>query len=159
MLQNYDAIVVLGGGITKDGILSDVSTKRAEKGVKLFQELKARALIFSGRWSLTYKFIPNRTEAQAFKELAIKLGVEQPKILLEEESLDTLGNAYFVKKKILEPKEWKQLLIVTSDFHVKRTSFAFKKVLGSEYKMDFVGVQTKKIQWRCSLSGFQKASF
>ena len=68
---------------------------------------------------------------------AERLGVPREAILLEEESVDTIGNAYFVLRRFLEPNGWTSLRVVTSDFHVPRTTWVFQKVMGSAYDVSF----------------------
>ena len=137
-----DTIIVLGGGIDKNGLLSSATENRVKKGVQLFQKYQPKGLIISGRWSLLYKFVPDRTESEAAKDLALSLGVPGNKIFTENKSMETMGNAYFVKKLILEPKNWSHLIIVTSDFHQKRTTYAFKKVLGSGYTFKVITIRS-----------------
>ncbi len=139
--MKYDTIVILGGGISKDGELSEMSKQRVKKGLELFQKGIAQNIIVSGK----HGFILEKTkttEARAMSEYLKKYNIPEENIFLEEESLDTLGNAYFTKIKILEPKNWKNIFVVTSDFHVPRASYIFKKVLGKEYNIDFLGVQS-----------------
>ena len=135
LVGNCDAIVVLGGGITDADNLTDVSKRRVEKGAELLQKRYAEMIIFSGAWSFLSDKTHLRTEASAMRDYAIKLGVAAQAILLEDKSKDTLGNAYFTRKTILEPRKWKTIAIVTSDFHAIRTEYIFKKVLGPEYNI------------------------
>ncbi len=69
---------------------------------------------------------------------AKKLGVPSSALLLEEESRDTLGNAYFVRRNFLDPNGWHSIRIVTSDFHLSRAAWVFRKVLGAAYDFSFV---------------------
>ena len=85
---------------------------------------------------------PAKTEACAMKEYAETLGVDNKQIFLEEDSKDTLGNAYFTKINILEPKQWKDVIVVTSDFHLERTKYIFDFILGPDYKVEYVLTDT-----------------
>jgi uncharacterized SAM-binding protein YcdF (DUF218 family) len=89
------------------------------------------------------KLYPPITEAKAMRDYAVKLEVPKDKILLEEQSNDTIGNAYFTKVDFLKPNNWKILVVVTSEFHMKRTKYIFKKVLGPEYNVEFVEAPSK----------------
>lgn len=71
------------------------------------------------------------------------LGVPEEAILLEEESRDTIGNAYFVARRYLEPNDWRAIRIVTSDFHVPRTAWVFEKILGPDYDVSFSPATTE----------------
>lgn len=133
-----DALVVLGGGVGADGKISPASKSRIEKAIEAFNAGYANCLIFSGKASFSKNPTPIKTEAQTMKERALALGVPAEKILLEEESQDTIGNAYFVKTKFLEPNHWRDIGVVTSEYHLPRAKYIFEKVLGQEYKIDFI---------------------
>ena len=60
-------------------------------------------------------------------------------ILKEEKSADTIGNVFFLKKKILKPKNWRNLIVVTSDFHIERAIIIFENIMGQKYSLKFVG--------------------
>lgn len=135
-----DAIVVLAGGVNKDGSLPDLPKKRVERGVELFKAHKAPKIIMSGKygfWLDYYKDVPPRSEAEAMKEYAVSLGVLEESIILEDTSKDTVGNAYFTKVNILEKNNWKKVIVVTSEFHLERTKFIFDTVLGPEYEIEY----------------------
>ena len=132
-----DCILVLGAGITKEGELTQIGRSRVEKAVSSYRSNQSSRLIFSGKYSYRLTFIPPKTEAQAMKEYALALGVKLEHIYLEENSMDTLGNAYF-SKQILFKYNWKNILIITSNFHLARTQYIFKKVFGREFNFDIV---------------------
>lgn len=122
-------IIVLGGGIKDDGSLPEEAKKRVEKGVELFKE--GDSLIMSGKWSFLEEKTFSTTEAQAMKAYALILGISEKNIFLEEQSQDTLGNAYFCKR-IVEKQGWDCLIVVTSKFHEKRASFIFERAFGKK---------------------------
>lgn len=96
----------------------------------------------SGGWLFTLAGKPKRSEAKAAAEYAISLGVPENKIFLEEKSQDTIGNAFFTKINFLEPKKWENIIIVTSEFHIKRTKYLFKKILGPKYKISLIAADS-----------------
>ena len=118
----YDAIVVLACGVGKDG-LSKESKRRVKLGVDLFKKWKAKRILMSGSQSNGIA-----TESELMKEYAILLGVPKSKIIIENESVDTISSAYFVGK-IAQNLEWKRIAVVTSSFHARRTSFIFKHAM------------------------------
>jgi uncharacterized SAM-binding protein YcdF (DUF218 family) len=132
-----DAIVVLGRGVDPDGALPALAKQRVARAVELFAWGVAPRLIFSGRCSLMTETEPPRTEAGAMAEHAVALGVPRRAVLLEEESRDTIGNAYFVMRRFLEPNDWMSIRVVTSDFHIQRTAWVFQKVLGLGYDVAY----------------------
>ena len=130
-----DAIVVLGGSLQKDGSLPRQVRARVEEAVALHKKCEA-PIIFSGKWSFLRRNPPTITEAKAMAEFAISLGVDPACTLLEEESKDTLGNAYFTKAKYLAPLSWRRIAVVTSEDHAERSAFLFNKVLGPNYSVE-----------------------
>jgi uncharacterized SAM-binding protein YcdF (DUF218 family) len=132
-----DALVVLGRGVDPDGALPLLARQRVERAVELFAWGVAPRMIFSGHSSLMSDATPLRTEAAAMAEHARSLGIPARAIILEEESRDTIGNAYFVLRRFLEPNDWMSIRVVTSDFHIQRTAWVFQKVLGLGYDVAF----------------------
>lgn len=132
-----DAIVVLGGGVHPDGTLPLVARTRVERAAELFRGGIAPHVVLSGRCGLMQPE-PPVTEAAAMAAYAMELGVPREALLLEEGSKDTLGNAYFTRIHFLEPNGWTSIRVVTSDFHLSRAAWVFRKVLGGTYDFSFV---------------------
>lgn len=138
-----DAIVVLGSTINDDGSLSITARQRAARAALLLTAGVAPRVIFSGRCNLTAPEPPGISEAAAMAAYAESLGAPRDAILLEEESRDTIGNAYFVGRRFLEPNGWTSIRVVTSDFHVPRTTWVFQRVLGPTYDVSFSPASTE----------------
>jgi uncharacterized SAM-binding protein YcdF (DUF218 family) len=132
-----DAIVVLGGGVEPDGSLPPVARTRVERAAEVFHAGIAPRIILSGRCGLTGPE-PAVTEAEAMAAHARRLGVPGGALLPEDESRDTLGNAYFTRERFLEPNGWTSIRVVTSDFHLSRAAWVFRKILGGRYDFSFV---------------------
>lgn len=132
-----DAIVVLGGGVHPDGTLPPVARARVERAVELFESGVAPRLILSGRCGLSAPE-PAVTEAAAMAEYAAGFGVPRGAMFLEDDAKDTLGNAYFTWREFLEPNEWTSIRVVTSDYHLSRAAWVFRKILGPGYDVSFV---------------------
>jgi uncharacterized SAM-binding protein YcdF (DUF218 family) len=132
-----DALVVLGRGVDPDGSLPRLARQRVERAGELFGWQVAPRIIFSGRCSLMTDIVTRRTEAAAMLDYAVSLGLPREALLVEEESRDTIGNAYFVLRRYLEPNDWSSIRVVTSDFHIQRTAWVFQKVLGLGYDVSF----------------------
>lgn len=138
-----DAIVVLGSALAPDGSLPVHARQRAERAAQLLAAGIAPRAIFSGRCSLTAGEQPEITEASAMSAYAAELGAPREALLCEEEAVDTIGNAYFVARRWLEPNGWTSIRVVTSDFHVTRTAWVFQKILGPGYDVSFSPVSTE----------------
>jgi uncharacterized SAM-binding protein YcdF (DUF218 family) len=55
------------------------------------------------------------------------------KIYLEEKSLDTISNAVFSKEIVDRHKDWKNIFLLTSDYHMKRSLWLFKKIFDKPF--------------------------
>lgn len=129
--KKKDAIIILSGGITKEGFLPDIPKFRANKGFELFNSGVADNIIISERYGFSLDYVPPTTEARAIKDYLVSLGVCEKNIFLEEKATDTIGNAYYTEQILLD-KNWKNIIVVTSDFHSKRTKYIFSKVFGKD---------------------------
>lgn len=132
-----DVILVLARGIHEDGSIPDEAKSRVRKGVELYNQGASKHLVMSGSWTYHFDIAPPRTEAAAMKEYAVSLGVDPDNIIEEAQSKDTLGNAYFTKKKICETNGWKDIIIVASDDHMPRVKYLFNKVYGPDFSLNF----------------------
>jgi len=135
-------IVVLGGGINQKGEISPQVKKRLKKVKELFEKQKNAKILLCGKYSFLYPRdkTPPITEAEAMRNYLLKLGVPKESIFLETKSKDTIGNAYYAKKLYFIPKKEKQAIVVTSEFHLERVKYIFKKIFGKNYKLKFVAV-------------------
>lgn len=138
-----DAIVVLGSAVNDDGSLPLHARQRAVRAAMLHAAGVAPRVIFTGRCSLTAPEPQSVSEAAAMAAYAESLGTPAGAILLEEQARDTIGNAYFVGRRFLEPNAWTSIRIVTSDFHVPRTTWVFQKILGPAYDVSFSPASTE----------------
>ena len=132
-----DAIIVLSANLNEDGSLPLILKERVLKGIELFNKGFSDKIVFSGKKGFETSCILFESEAKAMKAFALMQGVREENILLEENARTTLENAFFVKTKLLEPNNWKNIAIVTSDYHLARTMLAFKKILGPNYSISF----------------------
>jgi len=124
-----DVVIILGGGATSDtpdvgglGHLSGSAANRVLAGVVLQRKLNVPVIIAGGQ---VYGDTGN--EAQITRRLLKGLGVAQDKIFVEDKSLNTRQNAENVKT-ILDVNDFKNPILVTSAFHMKRSVFYFDKV-------------------------------
>lgn len=122
------AIVVLGGGYNDHspeygtlGSLLPVAEKRAIYGLELARKYDL-PLIFSG--GKGYDSRAAGSEASSAERLWLSLGFDKQRITIETESLDTKGNASGIE----EIAKGRNVLLVTSAFHMPRAMLSFEKV-------------------------------
>ena len=125
-IENVYAIVVLGGMIRAIGNEENLkyefkdSIDRFFAGLDLFNNNKAPNLILMrGKlpWSIGI------SEGEYLKELAIKYGIPEEKIILTEEVQNTDQEAKAIKKILTDNAK---IILVTSAFHMPRAEKVFK---------------------------------
>jgi uncharacterized SAM-binding protein YcdF (DUF218 family) len=136
--MKYDIIIIIGGGINKDGGLPPETSLRVKEGVKKYKKGLAPKILMSGRWGDDIDYTPKKKEAIAMKELAIDIGVPSKDILTETKAVDTITNAK-ESKEVIDNNDWKDILVVTLDFHKNRAERIFKDIFGDSYNIDVYG--------------------
>jgi uncharacterized SAM-binding protein YcdF (DUF218 family) len=121
-IKRIDFIVVLAGGY-KDNQqhplttqLSNFTLVRLIEGIKILNEMPNAKLILTG------KGLVAESEASAMKRMAIKLGVLESKIIIEEKSSNTYEHVLNLKKYLKK----NNFILVTSALHMKRALAYFK---------------------------------
>lgn len=121
-LDTADAIIVLGGGLEKDGTLSPASLTRTVHGIRLFRQGFAPIVVFSGG------VIDGQiSEAAAMAAVAKELAIPSEAILNETESVNT-ATAAEALARVLHPRGIRRILLVSDAFHIPRAQAAFQRV-------------------------------
>lgn len=122
-----DAVIVLGGGVRGKGSLrpadqlSETSIVRTICGAALLAEGAAPKLVLSGGDTSLIGTGP--TEAVEMKRLALRLGVPEQAIVLEDRSRTTYENAVESKRLLGQAS----VLLATSAEHIPRSLALFRK--------------------------------
>ena len=119
-----DAAVVLTGG-----------SGRIEQGLQILRDRKARRLLVSGADpAVTKADLTDRLEgSERLLACCVDLG---------SESVDTRSNAEETKRW-LEKHRYKSLRLITSDWHMHRARYEFRRVLGPDYELAIDAVRTE----------------
>ena len=135
-------VVCLGSGITPDGSASETTRLRAEATIELCKALESTdpnlTIILSGDGrkekdpALRAK-LP--TEAAIMADILKAAGIAPERILLEDESRDTIGNAILTAVRYLRGQTPRRLYVVTSQFHIKRALASFQGTLGDKWEI------------------------
>ncbi len=144
------AIIVLSGGIGKNGKIPFFVKKRLDLSYKYFHSNISSRILLPGKWGLLCEGKPKLTEAKAMAAYLESLGVPSKNLFLEERSQDLIGSAYYLKKLYLNPRRLHNVLIIGSDFQEERAEFVFSKVLGPKFTVGyrFVSSQlTPELLW------------
>lgn len=138
--SNYDALIVLGSSLNSDNTVPDVDKRRLEKAAQLHSKLNLPIIVCGGRgYKLTES--TDLSEAEAYANYLISLGVSEDSVYLETESQESLGNILFAKMHILQEKGWRALLVIPTRNHsTERIAYLLKKILGNDYSWDITRV-------------------
>lgn len=118
-VKKSDCIIVLGSN----------DLRVAQRGAELFLQSFAPLIIFSGNVGRLTKGMWNKPEAEIFAAEAIKMGVPENKIIIENKSTNTGDNLLFTKKLLGEKGISMNKIILVQKPYMQRRAFAtFKKV-------------------------------
>lgn len=128
----FDAIIVLANLMDIEGNLNDESAARLAEASRLWHGGAGDILVPCG-WA--YRPDSDIRIADAMKSHAVdRHGIPSDKIMTETTSRDTVGDAVFTKLNIANPRGWKNVAVVTSDYHAARTEAIFSFVYGKPVK-------------------------
>lgn len=150
----YDAVVIPGGGLTPDGELPLWVKVRFEKALEIRERVKYFLLLSGGT---VHK--PPPTDHRGFPVFESRAGahyllereVDPANILTEISSYDTIGNAFFSRVIHAQPAGLRNLLIITSQFHLPRVQTVFRwiyqlKPLPYPYRLEFLGTPNSGLE-------------
>ena len=128
-IPQADAVLVLGGGIRSTpakglGVEVNEAGDRLLCGVRLWKQGTAPVLITSGARVSFQSNDPIAPEAVLSQQLAQELGVPASAVLLNEQARTTAEEAQRINQLAAE-QGWKQLILVTSAFHMPRALASF----------------------------------
>jgi len=159
-------LVVLSHLMTKDGTLEVESKARAKLAIDKFSSNKYDYLITIG-WA--YRDDCTIPIADVVKQYILESSfINETSIIALTQSRDTVGDAIF-SRKFIEPKfTIKKINVITSNYHLNRTSEIFEFVYGDNYIVNVIGVDVESpggsditekkslMQFRNTFSGIKK---
>src|SRR5688572_2863993 len=131
--MSFDAVVVPGGGACINGEVPPWVANRLDRAVEMASP-PARIITLSA--GTFYKPLPLDAsgipvfEAAAAARYLIRCGFDAARILVENCSWDTIGNAYFCRVIHTDVRRMRRLAVITSEFHMPRTEAIFRWVFG-----------------------------
>ncbi len=146
----YDAIFVLAGGITAEGVVHPWVERRLYSSY-LFYKNKKTKIICLGGGSYHIPAICNKDgfiihESTACAEYLINLGIDSKDVYKEWSSYDTIANAYFGFTNHILPMELKNIIVITSEFHMDRSKEIFdwiNRLYGNILNISYYSVTDK----------------
>ena len=133
-------IIILGYSLSSAGDIQPILKSRLDLALSLCQE--SDQILVCGKRPPKF-VVPNRcetvTEAEAMKQYLLSHGILETKIIKEEDSTTTFGNAFysFDIVKSLDPES---ILVVSNEFHTELVNYSFNKIFESKYPYKFYAV-------------------
>lgn len=128
-LDGVDSVVLLAGGLTEDNKLPTWVELRCAAAAAVHKQTGC-VVVCSGNNTphkpSNFRRLQVLQEATVLAEELIKLGVPADALLKETQSCDTLGNAFFSLTTHGLVRGFKQPVVITSDFHMRRSRAAFE---------------------------------
>ena len=128
--EKYDYGILLGGMIdiesSPENILFLKNNDRLLNTIELFSEKKIKKILISGAsGSLNSEL----KEAEILKKYLVKIGIPDSCVITEKLSKNTYENATYCEKILtqIHKNEVINCLIITSDYHLRRSLACFKK--------------------------------
>ncbi len=160
-------LIILGGGLDEQQQLNQQTKLRYDKALTIQQ--KFDYVVCCSGFTYRKNHLPSAiSEAEAGKRYLLQHNVAAEKIISEALSKDTLSNAFY-SRKIIDKLKVKDITIVTSAFHLKRSTFLFDLVfpkqiyrlsyVKSRNGLDAVSLRNRKIHERMVLNFFKKHLF
>ncbi|GAC1490854.1 MAG: hypothetical protein NVS1B1_08360 [Candidatus Limnocylindrales bacterium] len=131
-----ELIVVLGGGVTPDGKAGAATIARAHRAALTARASPDAPLILSGGRAATLGTGPS--EAELMRDELVGAGVDPERLLIEDESRTTIGNAVLVAARYLRGLEPRSIHLISSPFHLQRATEIFRHVLGFAWQIQAV---------------------
>jgi uncharacterized SAM-binding protein YcdF (DUF218 family) len=117
------AIVVLGAGLWKGGMLDNESLRRTLRGIELYKNSLAPVIVFSGP---ARDDEPGRSEAEVRTQLAINMGIPAGAIV-KEDVVNTTREESVRIAKTLQGRGIQSILLVTESLHMRRATYLFAR--------------------------------
>jgi hypothetical protein len=135
--REYDAVIVPGGGLDPEtGEPRPWVAARLDAALTLDAVTKYFIVLSRGT---THRPPPSDSrgfpvdESSASAAYLLRNGVARPsRVLVDNWSVDTIGNAFYARQTLAEPLGLHKLIVVTSAFHMPRTRAIFEWVFGLE---------------------------
>jgi uncharacterized SAM-binding protein YcdF (DUF218 family) len=133
--QKADFVVVVSGGDT---------VGRTKKGIELYKQAYAPKLLLSGDAADS----ESPSNAEVMRKYAIRNGIPNDDIVIEENSKDTKQNATESILKLIKVGPTQKILLVTSPYHSRRAKLEFERAFKSKtIQAEVISVNAEDKNW------------
>ncbi|PYU02963.1 MAG: hypothetical protein DMG34_14605, partial [Acidobacteria bacterium] len=127
-LEKSDAIIVL----SDDNFYADRATRAAE----LFRQDLAPVVVASG-----IRLRPNAGIAELMTHDLIERGVPKEHVLPFPQDADSTREEAEALRKLVQEKRWKNVIVVTSNYHTRRAKYILTRVFGGGVVVRFASAR------------------
>ena len=143
-------IIILGSPNDNEGNLLEMAIGRKKKGIEEYRSHKEYKILLTGGFGPTFNET-DKPHAHYAKQFLLKNEIPEDDILEFAESSFTAQDAT-LSKPIVEKSGVKDLIIITSDFHMGRVKYIFERVF-PDYNLHFSEVKTDYSEERYEFLG------
>jgi uncharacterized SAM-binding protein YcdF (DUF218 family) len=119
-LAKYDGLVVLGCPANSNGKPSSTLKLRLDSALYYYNDSLADYILVTGGAAHN-----QHIEAEVMANYLKEAGVDSSKIVVEDQAQNTSQNASF-SMALMDQSDWKNVLVITTHSHAKRTKYYFK---------------------------------
>lgn len=121
-----DGIIVLLGHENDASGLSEIAKDRCDKAIELANEYPGYSILPTGGFGKDFN-VTDRAHGELLRDHLLRKGILPERVLSYLNSSNTLEDALSARK-IAVDRNASVLLIVTSDFHVRRARYIFQRI-------------------------------
>ena len=153
--KKYDVVFILAGGFNSEGIINEWVKRRLDLFINIYNDNKDKIKYVVCLGGGTYHRKPILTkngyvihESTGLVKYLLDNGIDKSIIMREWFSYDTIANGYFSYVNFSKIRNWKNIIVITSNFHLLRTKFIFNWIYSMEnknYNIKFIGVSDEGI--------------
>ena len=135
--EKVDQVILLGGGIDKDGKLPKTVMARVEKAAEYHEKNPDAVCVVSGG---TLHWLPY-AEAPELKNQLVKKGIEPGRILVEDQAKDTIQNLKYSSKLLAEYKHTTVQEIINTPTALVSTNYHLRRAELLAHRMGFTKIK------------------
>lgn len=137
--KSYELAIVLSNHINEDNSLDIETNFRVQVAIDLIKNKNVKKILLSGGYADKNATI---THAKAMEKKLILNNIEKEKIILEEFSLDSVGQAFFTKMNYIQKNNIFDFLVITHNYHINRVKTIFDFIFGPKFNIDYFSIST-----------------
>ncbi|MEK6935116.1 MAG: YdcF family protein [Nanoarchaeota archaeon] len=144
-LLMIDTAIILSYNREPDGSFGEEYRSLLDFGINLYFSKIVSSLTMSGKHGNKEGEF-DTTQAEDMKDYAVEMGVPEKDVFVEDNSIDTVGQAVFSYRDIVTHSKIKSAIIVVFDYHLTRAAAIFDFVFGDKIRKTYAPIPTELIR-------------